>query len=155
MIAAIAMYDMPELRPWLVRWWAAIRREMAANGIADAPKELSFDAALDGSWRAQRTFLRQTCGYPLITGLVGPVAVLGTPGYAAEGCDGSRYCSLILVREAAALAALEDLRGTVCVFNAPHSHSGYNAMRAAIAAVRRAEADACAADCVTVALLAR
>ena len=122
--------------------------------------------------------LSQSCGYPVATALRDVVRVVATPHYAAIGCDGPRYRSAVVVRASSRAASLDDLRGTVCAFNAGDSHSGYNALRAAvapiangrpffsttigtgahaasIAVVRDRRADVCAVDCVTWALLSR
>ena len=104
--------------------------------------------------------------------------LVATPAYRAAGCDGARYCSILLVREDDPAETLADLRGRRVAFNATDSQSGYNSLRAAVAplardgrffagsmatgahaesviAVAAGEADLCAVDCVTWALLAR
>lgn len=48
---------------------------------------------------SRRLLLSQTCGYPLVTQLP-EVQTVGCFHYAAPGCEGRRYRSLLVVREA-------------------------------------------------------
>ena len=130
------------------------------------------------AWRPDGLLFSQSCGYPVAAPLRGSLRVVATPHYAAPGCDAHRYSSAVVVRSSSGVTALGLLRGAVCAFNARHSQSGYNALRALIApladgapffsttvatgahaasleAVRSGRADVCAVDCVTWALLAR
>ena len=122
--------------------------------------------------------LSQTCGYPLTHELAGVVELVATPAYSASGCSGANYCSLIVVSEDNPAAGLQDLHGAVCAYSRRDSHSGYNALRAAVAPhadgssffsrvvesgahpvsielIATGEADVCAVDCVTHALIAK
>ena len=178
MRANLPMYDLPEVRDHTDRLWAAIAEEMRGLGLPDVPDTLERPARQHDAWRPHGLLLSQSCGYPVATVLRDAVRVVATPHYAATGCDGLRYCSAVVVRASSRATALDDLRGTVCAFNARDSQSGYNALRATIApiskgrpffsatirtgthtasidAVRRRQADVCAVDCVTWALLAR
>ena len=103
---------------------------------------------------------------------------LATPLTSADGADGPRYRSKIIVHETSNATGLEDLRRKICAVNGPDSHSGMNALRAmiapisegrpffaevresgahidSIAMVANGEADVAAIDCVTYALLER
>src|SRR5690606_4036788 len=102
-----------------------------------------------------------------------PVA---TPAYAAPGCSGATYRSLLIVAGDSPATGLEDLRGARLAYNGSGSQSGYDVLpamvaplaaagtcfgsthesgshRASIAAVATGRADLCAVDCVTHALL--
>ena len=176
--ASLPMYDLPEVREWTGRFWTAIAEELRARGVSDVPNALERPSGHHDAWRPDGLLFSQTCGYPAVTALRGAVRVVATPHYAAPGCEGPRYSSVVAVREASRVAALEELRGAVCAFNSRDSQSGYNTLRAAIApiarrgrfftrtvetgahaasiaAVREGRADVCAVDCVTWALLAR
>ena len=178
MRASLPMYDLPEVRGHTDRLWTAIAEELRGLGVANVPDMLERPADHHDAWRPPGLLLSQSCGYPVATALRDAVRVVATPHYAAIGCDGPRYRSAVVVHASSRAAALDDLRGTVCVFNAGDSHSGYNALRAAvapiangrpffsmtirtgahaasIAAVRHRRADVCAVDCVTWALLSR
>jgi ABC-type phosphate/phosphonate transport system substrate-binding protein len=103
---------------------------------------------------------------------------VATPCYAAAGCAGADYCSLIVVRESDPAPALDALRGRIAANNSPESHSGWNVLRAmvaplaeggrffgevittgsharSLAAVTGGAADVAAIDAVNHALLAR
>ena len=174
--ASLPMYDLPAVRPATDAWWAGLARHLRAAGVAGVPDGLARDPA--PAWTEPGLLLGQTCGYPLTHALAGRVELLCTPAYAAPGCDGACYASLLVVPRDADAAALADCRGGVCAVNAPDSHSGYNVLRrmvaplagarrffarvvetgshaASLAAVAAGRADLCAVDAVTHALLDR
>jgi len=176
--ASLPMYDLPEVRKWTDRLWAAIAEELREGGVAGVPDALERPSDHHDAWRPDGLLFSQSCGYPAATTFRDVLRVVATPHYAAPGCDGPRYSSAVVAREASRVAALEELRGAVCAFNSRDSQSGYNALRAAIApiargrrffartvetgshaasmeAVRCGRADVCAVDCVTWALYAR
>ncbi|RBO14101.1 MULTISPECIES: phosphate/phosphite/phosphonate ABC transporter substrate-binding protein [Pantoea] len=126
-------------------------------------------------WRDDNLLLSQTCGYALVSQLP-EVQLVGTMQSCAAGCQDLRYRSWLVVRQAENARMLEDFRGRRAVCNSADSHSGYNALRYAIAplaengkffaethfsgshqqslaALRRNEADIAAIDCITWALL--
>src|SRR5262249_7187037 len=146
--------------------------------IADVPDALDRRAAYQDVWLQRDLLFSQTCGYPLTHALAGKVALLATPCYAAEGCDGSNYCSFVMVAADSAARALEDLRGRRGAVNSLDAQSGCNALRALVAPAARDgrffgsvsltgshlaslalvashAADVAALDCVTHGLLAR
>ena len=176
--ASLPMYDLPEVRDHTDRFWAAVAEEMRGLGMAGVPEALERPADHRAAWRPRGLLLSQSCGYPAAGTLRGELRIVATPHYAAPGCAGLRYSSLVVVRASSRATVLDALRGTVCAFNARDSQSGYNAFRAAVAplakgrsffaatvetgshaasieAVRDGRADVCAVDCVTWALLAR
>lgn len=177
MIAGLPMYDLPECKGATAAWWRGLARAFRAEGIVDVPDDLDPVAAHYEHWRASDLLFSQTCGYPLTHALAGQLRVVATPAYAARGCSGAGYCSLLIVSEDSEASTLEDLRGRRVAYNDPDSQSGYSALRAmvaplaqggrffggrvesgahraSIAAVREGRADLCAVDCVTHALLA-
>jgi ABC-type phosphate/phosphonate transport system substrate-binding protein len=178
MRVSLPMYDLPELRPALAAWWAGLARHLARGGVPEVPPALAFGGSASALWRRPGLLLSQCCGYDLVGAQAGVLRPLATPCYAAPGCAGARYRSVVVVAEDAAAASLEDLRGGTCAINGWDSHSGMSALRALIApragegrffgAVRvsgahvlslamvaRGEADVAAIDCVVHALLAR
>lgn len=172
------MYDLPEVRVATDAWWSGLARCLREAGIPSVPEALTRDRANDDLWRSEHLLLSQTCGYPLTHAYAGVLEPVITPAYAATGCEGAYYCSLVLVGEEHPAEGLVDLRGGVCAMNSRQSQSGYSALRAAlapianghaffsrviesgchgnsIAMVAAGEADVCAVDCVTHALLHR
>ncbi len=176
-VASLPMYDHPAVRWATDAWWSAMAGALAGRGVA-APPALDRRADYPSVWRAPGLILSQTCGYPYATSLRGQVRLVATPAYRAEGCDGARYCSMLVVRAGDPAPDLAGLRGRRVAVNAGDSQSGHNALRAAVAplardgrffgdclvtgshgasvdAVAAGAADLCAVDCVTWALLGR
>jgi ABC-type phosphate/phosphonate transport system substrate-binding protein len=171
------MYDHPAVRWATDAWWSAMAVALAGYGVA-APRALDRRADYAAVWHEPGLILSQTCGYPYATALRGGVRLVATPAYRAEGCDGARYCSMLIVRADDPVGELAELRGCRVACNAADSQSGHNALRAAVAplaaggrffagrvitgahgasvdAVAAGAADLCAIDCVSWAMLAR
>lgn len=176
-VAALPMYDLPELRPATDAWWAGLARHLDAAGIADVPEALTRPDDIAETWDDPRLLFGQGCGYPLTHAYRAHWQLVATPCYAAEGCQGAFYRSRLVVRADDPAAGLADLAGGVAAVNEAASHSGHIALRAAmqphagagrpafrdalltgshaasLAAVAEGRADVCAVDCVTYALL--
>ncbi|TFW15688.1 phosphate/phosphite/phosphonate ABC transporter substrate-binding protein [Duganella callida] len=145
-------------------------------------RDAGIDAALVPApdlftfWRQPDMLLSQTCGYPYMKALRDSATLLATPCFDFPGCDGADYSSVIVAREGSGIGALADARGGTAAANEPHSNSGMNALRHAVAPLARAgrffgevkwsgshaaslrmvqagEADIAAIDCVTFAYL--
>ena len=192
--AALPMYDLPELRPATDAWWSGIARHLRRAGVAGVPEGLTRPADLASVWDDPALLLGQGCGYPLTHAYAGHWRYLATPVYDAPGCDGpgrdgprwqipgcagAAYRSWLVVAERAPVAGVADLLGGTAAVNAPDSHSGWIALRAALAgqagssarapllaevvwtgghraslrAVAEGRADVAAVDCVTHTLL--
>jgi len=127
-VAALPMYDWPEIRAETDALWAGLRDRLRAAGI-EAPETLARrnadlpavpggirDAAgvviapdpatlppdeLDFAalWRHPRLLVSQTCWGPMETGLAPFVEVVGQPSYdGIEGGEGPHYSSAIVMR---------------------------------------------------------
>jgi ABC-type phosphate/phosphonate transport system substrate-binding protein len=172
------MYDLPEVRAATDAWWRGLAQAFRREGIAEVPDAL--DRSVDSAelWLRPDLLFSQTCGYPLKHRLDGRVALVATPRYAADGCDGPNYCSMIIVHARRSATGIADLRGVRCAINSRDSQSGCNALRAlvaglaeggrffrsvivsgshaaSVALVASGDADVAAVDCVTYALLTR
>ncbi len=177
MIAALAMYDLPQVHRRADEFWSFIAESLTNSGIADVPQALTRQAEPYDVWTRPDLLLAQTCGYPLTHKLLDRVRLVATPCYDAPGCNGPNYSSLILVR-AGTFPDLASLKGSRAAYNGTDSQSGYAAFRAAIApfsqgasffgetiatgghansikAVKEGRADVCATDAVTHAMLSR
>ena len=177
-IANLAMYDLPELAAANDAFWAGMARALVRAGLDDVPAALTRGAGLDALWRNPELLFGQTCGYPLTHTYKDTLRLVATPVYGAVGCEGSNYVSFIVVRAEDPVRGLGDLRGRTAAVNYATSQSGYSALRASVAQYARdgrffgrvvesgghpnslalvaaGEADVCATDCVTHALLAR
>lgn len=167
------MYDLAEVRWATDALWSAVAARLAAAGIA-APPALSRGPAVHELWADPALLLSQTCGNPYVRTYRDRLRLVATLRYAAPGCDGPRYSSVLVVRADAPGDGLADFRGAVCAVNSWDSLSGWVALAAAlpepqffraalvtgahadsVAAVAAGEADIAAIDCVTYALLQR
>lgn len=163
------MYDWPEVRDATDAWWQGIARHLGT----DIPLTRAADHA--ALWARPDLLFSQTCGYPFTHGFAGRLSLVATPHYAADGCEGPLYRSLLFAREAVPLAAL---RGRTAAVNTPDSMSGMLALKLVFAplarqgrffgrtvwtgghlhsleAVRNGKADVCAIDAVCVGLARR
>jgi ABC-type phosphate/phosphonate transport system substrate-binding protein len=177
LVAALPMYDLPELQEANDALWSSLRTRLVAQGVP-APAALNRDLPLGALWRHPGLLLAQTCGYPLGKHLHDKVRLIATPRYAAFGCDGPFHRSAIVVRAGDKAESLLDTKGRRCAVNALDSNTGMNLLRAEIAplarggaffasvsvtgahlasatAVAEGEADLAAIDCVTWAHLRR
>lgn len=177
MRAGLPMYDADCLRPFVDAWWQGLDRAVRRAGLSGLPA-MTRTGDPHALWQAPDLLLSQICGYVLNNRYRDSLQPLLTPCYAAPGCDGPRYRSVLLAREDNPARCLADLRGTICACNEADSHSGINALArtvapltrenrffsghrftgshaASMAAVRAGSADVCAVDCVTYALLSR
>ncbi len=177
-VASLPMYDFPEVAGALDDFWTGLRRHMAAAGLDDVPPALVHGRPLRALWDDPACWFTQCCGYDLVHRYAEVLRPLATPCFVAPECTGWQYTSLVLVAEDFPGARIADLAGRRCALNGRDSHSGMNALRALIAPLRpegrffaavhesgsyatsiamlvRGEADVCAVDCVTHALLDR
>ena len=175
-LASLPMYCEAELRPVTERWWSGLARHLRDHGVQDVPETLTWPHDYHGHWRAPGLLFSQTCGYPLVH-IIGPaVKLVATPRYDARGCEGPNYAAQVIVNESVEAHSVADLRGLRLAVNGMTSFSGYHVWRhilpadtdaqtffgeivasgshrASIRGVAAGEADACAVDCVTHALL--
>ena len=177
-VASFPMYDFPEVHWALDALWGAISRNLKARGVAGVPDALLHTRPLKELWTDPNLFISQCCGLDVVKNYTRHLVPLATPLTTADGANGPRYRSKIIVHEDSIASCMEDLRGKICVVNGPESHSGMNALRAliapisegrpffaevresgahadSIAMVASGEADVAAIDCVTFALLDR
>jgi ABC-type phosphate/phosphonate transport system substrate-binding protein len=178
MIASLPMYDWPELREATDAWWAGLAEHFRRHGLTDVPDRLTREGDPAAAWESPDLLFSQTCGLPLTRHYRERLRIVATPCYAAEGCDGPTYSSVILVRADDDTETLEQLRGAVAAYNATDSLSGHLALRlvlaplmsdepflaaaietgshaASMGAVAEGRADVCAIDCVSFAIAQR
>ena len=177
-IAALPMYDFPELRAAHDALWSALADRLFEHGITDVPRRLTRDRLHHDVWGDPSLLLAQSCEYPLAKSFGRSLTLVATPRYTAPGCEGKFYRSAIVVRANDPSDTLAGLRNRRCVVNEQDSNSGMNLLRAAVAPIaeggrffqsvsasgshRRSvemiaanEADVAAIDCVTFAHLQR
>lgn len=173
MIAALPMYDRPEIRAVTDRYWQLIRAALARRGI-DAPASLRRgDAELMPQWMDPNLLLSQTCGFPFRAKLHDKVALIGTPDFGVAGCAPGYYRSVLIARRDDPRDTLAAFDGTAIAYNDALSQSGWAAPQnhaaklgltfsagvqtgshaASLAAVATGRADLAALDAVTWSLL--
>ena len=175
-LASLPMYCEAEVRPAAERWWAGLARHMRDQGVSGVPDALTWPDDYHGHWRAPGLLFSQTCGYPFVNVLGPAVRLVATPSYDAPGCATAAYAAHVIVPEDSGAQSVADLRGSRLAANGAGSYSGYHVWqhmlpagetpptffgeivasgshRASIRLVAAGEADACAVDCVTHALL--
>ena len=177
MIADLPMYDFAWTAPALDSFWDALSKRLRREGV-DAPPKLLRGRSIDETWRDPALIFGQTCGYPYWKTLRDRVALIATPTYDFDGCEGADHCSFLVARRGHARGGLAGFRGGRAAINARDSNSGANLFRAAIAPLARGRpffdqvivtgahalslaalvegrADIAALDCVSFALLLR
>lgn len=175
MIAGLPMYDFAWTGSALDAFWEALSTRLRGAGL-EAPRSLSRDRPSEDIWRDLKLVFGQTCGYPYWRSLRDRVALVATPTYRFEGCEGASHCSFLVVRCGEANQGLAGFCGARAAINARDSNTGLNLFRAAVAplaqgrpffngvvvtgahaislaAVAEGSADIAAIDCVSFALL--
>ncbi|MCB9878810.1 MAG: PhnD/SsuA/transferrin family substrate-binding protein [Planctomycetes bacterium] len=137
-LAALPWYDFAELRAQTDAWWAGIARHLRALGVERVPKALLRGRALAEHWRHPELLLSQACGYDVLYDHADAIVPVATPCYLAEGCEGPRYRSNVVVRADRPWCSFAQLRGLRVAVNEASSHSGNNAMRPQAASLQRA-----------------
>jgi ABC-type phosphate/phosphonate transport system substrate-binding protein len=133
LIAALPMYDLAEIAAAQDAWWHWLAQRLLQSGVRDVPRTLSRDISYTDSWGHPGLLFGQGCEYPLATSHADVVRVLGTPCYAADGCEGHYYRSALVVRTSERAEQLQQMRGRRCAVNDMASNSGMNLLRAAVA----------------------
>lgn len=123
MIAALPMYDRPELRAATDALWTAIHDALHDQGIA-APDALSREDDLWAIWRDPGLVLAQTCGLPFRATLHSRVRLVATPDYDLPGCAPGYYNSVLIARDVRLPP-----RPRIAI-NDPLSQSGWAALQA-------------------------
>ena len=177
-IAALPMYDFPQVREAHDRLWNALAQRLEEAGVSCVPPQLTRSLSHRQTWMHPGLLFGQACEYPVAKSFEQRLTIVATPRYVAPGCTETFYRSAIVSRAEDSCGTLEDLRDRRCVVNEPDSNSGMNLFRAALAPlaagarffqsvhlsgshraslelVAAGEADVTAVDCVTLAHLQR
>ena len=130
MIAALQMYDWPEVAAKTDAFWARVAAGLAAEGVA-APPALARPADPAAAWADPALLLGQSCGLPYVSGRCGGALPVARPVYAADGCGVGTYRSALVCR-AGEKGPLDAFRGRVAAVNEYGSQSGCNALADAV-----------------------
>ncbi len=134
-IADLPWYDLDELVQSTDAWWRGIARHARAAGVERVPDELARDGCHAARWRRPELLLSQACGYDVLYDSADAIVPIATPCYAAEGCEGPRYRSIVVVRADRPWRTVAELRERRVAVNEASSHSGTNALRPLVAPV--------------------
>jgi ABC-type phosphate/phosphonate transport system substrate-binding protein len=125
-VAALPMYDWPEVRDATDALWSAIRAALIQEGI-DAQTGLERDGDPETLWTHPDLVLSQTCGFPYANALSGQVALIATPAYRLEGITQGHYFSVLVARRSNPPESLAGLQPMRLAFNMAQSQSGFAA----------------------------
>lgn len=126
-IAALPMYDWPELQMPMDRLWLEIAQELRKDGMR-APSRLARELPYDACWTRPDLVLGQTCGLPMATTLVHTASVVGTFDLGLEACPPGHYRSALLVPANSDIDSLQEARGRRLVINNLDSQSGFHSI---------------------------
>ncbi|MFO1209044.1 MAG: PhnD/SsuA/transferrin family substrate-binding protein [Amaricoccus sp.] len=126
-VAALPMYDWPEVAGATDRLWAAIRDALRAAGVA-APDALDRAVGLMAGWTHPELVLGQACGLPFVRALAGRVTLLGAIDYGLPGCPPGWYRSAVVVRRDDPRDTLEAFREARLAVNGFDSQSGWGSI---------------------------
>ena len=127
MIAALQMYDWPEVQSQTDAFWALAVENLTANHHSP-PRTLYRPTDISAPWRDPKLYLGQTCGLPYVSGLCANAVVLARADYGVEGARDGSYASVLICHEDADGEALQDFRGGTVAINEYGSQSGCNAL---------------------------
>ena len=184
LMASYPMYNLPEATQWVDAWWQAVAQRLQSLRQVPqqltTPEDYYVHWQADNLLLSQTCGYPLTHE---LAGKVQYVITpcYATP-YVTQQYAGANYCSLVLVAESFLPQAqsFAQLRGTSLAFNSEDSQSGFNCLRPmlrdqgvsshaeffaelhvsgghrqSLAMVKQGQADACAIDCVTFALLSK
>jgi len=129
MIATLPMYDRPQTRPALSRFWALVRDGLRARGIS-APDTLDHDAHFMQAWGRDDLVLSQICNLPYRVKYRDRLTVIGAANYGVEGVPEGYYRSVWVVRQDDPAQKVEDCAGYRFAFNDALSQSGWGSPEA-------------------------
>lgn len=138
MIAALQMYDWPEIQPRLDAFWTRIAGELRDQGI-EAPKALSRPESIASAWTVPDLLLGQTCGLPYVSGRCGTATLVARPDFGLTGAVDGTYSSVLICRSDDAAEGLAAFKGKSAAINEFGSQSGCNALADAVLDVEAGE----------------
>ena len=126
-IAALPMYDFPEIRPATDNLWRGIRSGLQRLGM-EAEEQLNQRLDSAEIWSSPDLALAQTCGFPYVHSLRSRVTLVGTPDYGILPDQPGWYNSVIVARKSDARRRLGEFAGATFAYNGADSQSGLYAI---------------------------
>jgi ABC-type phosphate/phosphonate transport system substrate-binding protein len=131
--ASLPMYNLPEMQGANEAFLHALHERIIEHGLETCDAETDECPWLRSDGISPETLFTQICGYPLFKHFRGQGAVLATPCYAIEGCDGPYHRAFFMVRADESAQRLEDFRDRIFGCNSLDSNSGMNLPRLSLA----------------------
>lgn len=126
-IAALPMYDFPEIRAHTDRFWQGIRIELGKKGI-DAPVRLTRGNDVMSEWKNPSLLFSQTCGLPYVKELSDITQIIGTPDYDISSDSIGMYHSVIINAKKDPRQSLSEMKNSSLAYNDAGSQSGLYAL---------------------------
>ncbi len=139
MIAALQMYDWPEVHPRIDAFWALTVESLRGFGL-EAPETLSRPERLSEPWTNPDLLVGQTCGLPYVSGRCGDAVLVAQPVFDLAGAEHGNYSSALVCRIYDPAKGLSGFRGRIAAVNEYGSQSGCNALADAVLDVHSASA---------------
>lgn len=131
MIAALQMYDWPEVQPRIDTFWQRVAAALQDQGI-NAPQTLSRPDSIASSWTQPDLLLGQTCGLPYVAGRCGEAVLVARPDFGLPGAVDGTYSSALICRSDEEAEDLGAFKGRTAAINEFGSQSGCNALADAV-----------------------
>ena len=123
MIASLRMYEWPEMRRSLNKYWQLIKYELLESGLS-APESLDLMLNEKDAWMHPNLVLGQTCGMPYRKFLYNKVSLIGTPNFGIMGCPAGYYNSVFITNIQDNRSDLIEFKNSVFAYNMENSQSG-------------------------------
>jgi ABC-type phosphate/phosphonate transport system substrate-binding protein len=123
-LASLAMYPFEQLNPAYDELWGSVHSQLPWT-----PARLNRTLDVHDTWLQPELVVSQTCGWPLVTGLLDRVQVLGSFRHTQEQADGYRYRTVIVAGEQRELG---DFAGERAAVNSEISLSGWVSLIVAV-----------------------
>jgi ABC-type phosphate/phosphonate transport system substrate-binding protein len=124
-LVSLAMYPFAQLDCAYDELWGSVHRQLSWS-----PAHLDRAHDVHDVWLKPALVLAQTCGWPLVTGLLDRVRVLGSFRHTHALSDGYRYRTVIVAREQRPSPA--DFAGETAAVNSEISLSGWVSLIVAV-----------------------
>jgi hypothetical protein len=112
LVASLPMYDSLLSYESSGVLWSAIAKQLTSLQTANEVQLDKFSSC-HALWTGEGLILSQACGYPLVAHYKDYLQVVGTPVYAAPGCQGPTYRSVVVARLDATINSLTQVVQTI------------------------------------------
>ncbi|MDJ0614511.1 MAG: PhnD/SsuA/transferrin family substrate-binding protein [Rhizobiaceae bacterium] len=128
-IATLSMYDWPETRPALERFWNLIAKELENAGLP-SPKQLNNSEEQMPLWQSPDLIVGQTCGWPYANHLRGTAIPFARFDHGLDECPPGTYRSVFIGQSLADKLYLESPEALAAcpmiAINGEDSQSGFH-----------------------------